>query len=139
PCARGGETALSPERTSHPPPATGKEEARGGTMGSPTLIAEVAPSYGLVPLQVGARTVQCHRSHLEYVRGARELERDVGVLLDDEHRHPFLVELADDAEDLRDDDRRQPERRLVEEEEPRLLHERLRKRQHLLLAAAERA
>jgi hypothetical protein len=34
--ARGGETALSPERKSESPPAAAKEGVRGGTMGSPT-------------------------------------------------------------------------------------------------------
>jgi hypothetical protein len=35
--ARGGETALSPERKSESPAAAAKEGVRGGTMGSPTL------------------------------------------------------------------------------------------------------
>jgi len=34
--ARGGETALSPERKSELAPAAAKEGVRGGTMGSPT-------------------------------------------------------------------------------------------------------
>ena len=35
--ARGGETALSPQRNSEWPLVAAKEGARGGTMGSPTL------------------------------------------------------------------------------------------------------
>jgi hypothetical protein len=37
PCARGGETAFSPERRCGSPLAAAKEGVRGGTMGSPTL------------------------------------------------------------------------------------------------------
>ena len=62
------------------------------------------------------------------------------ILLDDEHRQPVpLVQLADDAEDLAHDQRREPERRLVEHEQPRPRHQRAREREHLLLAAGERA
>ena len=61
------------------------------------------------------------------------------VLLDDEHGEPLVVQVLDDAEDLRDEQRREAERRLVEQEQPRPLHERAREREHLLLAAAERA
>src|SRR6202030_1169773 len=45
----------------------------------------------------------------------------------------------DDPKDLRHEQRRETERRLVEEQEPWALHERARKREHLLLAAAERS
>jgi hypothetical protein len=38
--ARGGETALSPERKGDPPGAAMKEGARGGTMGSPTSVEQ---------------------------------------------------------------------------------------------------
>ena len=53
---------------------------------------------------------------------------------------PFgVVQVLDDAEDLRHEQRREAERRLVEQQQPRALHERAREREHLLLAAAERA
>jgi hypothetical protein len=38
--ARGGETALSPERKRESHSATAKEGVRGGTMGSPTETSE---------------------------------------------------------------------------------------------------
>src|ERR671925_1221277 len=104
------------------------------------LVTEVAPANRFVLLQLRARARQGDASDLEHVRGLRELQRDVRVLLDDEHRQALLlVQLADDAEDLRDEQRRETERRLVEEQQPRTLHERAREREHLLLAAAERA
>ena len=69
-----------------------------------------------------------------------ELQRVKGVLLDEEHRQAFrLVELGDDVEDLLDDQRREAERRLVEQQQPRPAHQRARDRQHLLLAARQRA
>src|SRR5438105_2642158 len=64
-------------------------------------IAEVAPPYGLVSLQVGARAGERDAADLEHVRIRGELQRDVRVLLDDEHRHALaLVQLLDDPEDL---------------------------------------
>ena len=62
------------------------------------------------------------------------------VLLDDEHGQPLLlVQLAHDPEDLADDHRREAERRLVEQQQPRARHQRAGEREHLLLAAGERA
>ena len=77
---------------------------------------------------------------LEHVGAGGGRERRACVLLDDQDRGPLaLVQLADDPEDLGDDERRETERRLVEEQEPRPLHHRAREREHLLLAARERA
>ena len=47
-------------------------------------------------------------------------ERLRRVLLDQQHGHAVLVDLADDVEDLLDDQRRQPHRRLVEQQQPGL-------------------
>ena len=70
----------------------------------------------------------------------RELQRVIGILLDEEDRHALApVELADGIEDLPHDDGREAERRLVEHEETRPAHERAGDRQHLLLAARKRA
>src|SRR6266851_4855691 len=64
----------------------------------------------------------------------------VRVLLDQEHRDLLLlVDLADHFEDLLDDERREAERGLVEQQEARPTHQRAADRQHLLLAAGERA
>ena len=74
------------------------------------------------------------------VAAVRELERVEGVLLDQEHGEPVLrVELADGVEDLPHDQRREAERRLVEQQQPRPRHQRAGDRQHLLLAARQRA
>ena len=52
---------------------------------------------------------------------------------------PWRVDLLDRLEDLLDQDRREPERRLVEQQEPRPGHQRPADREHLLLAARQRA
>ena len=67
-------------------------------------------------------------------------ERQVGVLLDDEHGGvELLVQVGETLEQVLGDDRRQAERRLVEQEQLRPQHQRPGHRQHLLLAPAEAA
>jgi hypothetical protein len=67
-------------------------------------------------LQLGARPCERDATDLEHVCRLCGLERDVGVLLDDEDRQSFpVVQLSDDAKDLRDEEGREAERRLVEQ------------------------
>ena len=54
-------------------------------------------------------------------------------------RGAVAVELGDDAEDLLDHERREAERGLVHQQEARPRHQRARDREHLLLAAGQRA
>ena len=61
------------------------------------------------------------------------------VLLDQQDRRPLGAQAREQLEDLIDDDRREPERGLVEQEQRRPRHERPADREHLLLAARERA
>src|ERR687884_141316 len=57
-------------------------------------VAEVALAHGFVLLQLGARPRERDLPDLEHVRLVRGLQRDVRVLLDDEHRRPLaLVQL----------------------------------------------
>jgi hypothetical protein len=66
------------------------------------------------------------------------LEREVGVLLDEQHRRALTVDGDDGVEDLLDETRGQSHRGLVEDEERRARHEGPADRQHLLLPAAQR-
>ena len=67
-----------------------------------------------------------------------EVERHLGVLLHQEHRHVLLgVQALDDLRDLVDEDGRQTERRFVEQHEPGPQHQRPADGQHLLLAAGQ--
>src|SRR6185437_10802094 len=104
-----------------------------------TLVAEVGAADGLVSAKGLAAALERDPADLEDVRARGCLQREVRVLFDDEHGQALaLVQLADDAEDLRDDPRREAERRLVEEHELRAEHQRAGQREHLLLAAAQR-
>jgi hypothetical protein len=77
---------------------------------------------------------------LQHVAAMRRAQGVVGVLLDEQDGHAVVaVELADDLEDLLDVERRQAERGLVEQQQLRPAHQRAGDRQHLLLAARQRA
>src|SRR3989442_8821200 len=69
----------------------------------------------------------------------RDLKRLAGVLLDEQDRHALSVDLGAYAEDGLHEDRGESERRLVEHEKLRMGHEGSTDREHLLLAAGERA
>src|ERR1051326_161066 len=74
------------------------------------------------------------------VAAMRELEGVEGVLLDQEDRDLVArVELAHDVEDLLGDQWGEAERGLVEQQEARAAHQGAGDRQHLLLAARQRA
>src|SRR5688572_5585614 len=104
------------------------------------LVPEVRLADGFVAGELLARPGHGDLADLEHVRVRRDLERDRGVLLDDKDGQAvLLVQLGDDPEDLARDQRRKAERRLVEEQEPRPAHQGAREREHLLLAARERA
>src|SRR6185436_14754588 len=80
-----------------------------------------------------------HLAELQYESLRRVAERDVRVLLDDEHRRArLLVDASQRREDVAHQDRRDAERGLVEEQELRARHESQADREHLLLASRER-
>ena len=80
------------------------------------------------------KTTRPTRARRRARRGADDLE----VLLDEQDRHG-LGRLGERIGDLVDDARREALRGLVDEQQPVLVHERPRERDHLLLAARERA
>src|SRR5258706_594265 len=76
----------------------------------------------------------------QHIAVMRRLQRDLGVLLDQQDRHALLfVNAPDDGENLPHQDRRQAERRLVEQQKRRPVHQGTPDREHLLLAAGELA
>ena len=99
----------------------------------------------------GRRRECCRRPTVSGIPGAGDLTglQDVGaigagqrllrVLLDQQHGGALRVDLGDDLEDLRDHHRRQPHRGLVEQQHLRPGHQRPADREHLLLAAGQRA
>ena len=66
-----------------------------------------------------------------------DADRLAHVLLDEQHRHPGVEQLGQQAVDLPHDDRRRAERELVEQEHARVRDERPSDRHGLLLAAGE--
>ena len=67
-----------------------------------------------------------------------KLEREPGVLLDQQQRQIVLaLEAVEPGEQRVDDDRRQAFERLVHQQQRRVAHQRAADRQHLLLAARE--
>src|SRR6266699_1241126 len=76
---------------------------------------------------------------LEHVGARGELEREGSVLLDEHHGDAARVDLLDHLEHGEHYPRGEAERGLVEQEQARLRHERAPDREHLLLAAGERA
>ena len=76
---------------------------------------------------------------LHDVDALARLERQRHVLLDQQDGHALPVQHVDDLADLRHHARHQSFRRLVEQDDLGLQHHGARDRQHLLLAARERA
>src|SRR5688572_31237784 len=75
---------------------------------------------------------------LHHVAVLRELQRDGGVLLREQHGHAFLaVQPAHRLENLVNEHGREPHRRLVEQHELRPRHQRTSDGQHLLLASRD--
>src|SRR5260370_7469520 len=76
-----------------------------------------------------------HATLFHEIEMVRDLERQMGILLDQENRHTLAVQFFDDAEDFLDDDRSQAERRLIHQQKPRPRHHRARHRRHFLPSA----
>src|SRR5690606_32063574 len=115
-------------------------DAPKSPVSEPGSESEVRLAYRLVVLDFLARARDHHPARLEQVGMVGEVERDRGVLLDQQHADPVLgIDAPHDLEDLRDDERRQAERRFVQQEQARAQHQGAADREHLLLAARERA
>src|SRR5216683_7854022 len=98
--------------------------------------AEIKFLHVLIRSKLLRRAVENDASGLENIGVVGNIERPLGVLLDQQHRHLHLVpELDDDLVDPVDDQRRQSERRLVERQQHGIGHQRPADRQHLLFAA----
>src|SRR5438105_3568430 len=102
------------------------------------LVAAMARSvvYSATPATIGTLPFAA-RAAFENVAVVGELEREAGVLLDEEDRGPRLVEPLDDLHRLEDELGREPHRGLVEQQDLGAVHHRPPDRQHLLLAAGE--
>src|SRR5262245_41114368 len=75
----------------------------------------------------------------QQVRPMRHLQRLAGILLDHQNGDAHAVDLAYQPEDLAYHERGEAERRFVHQQQSRRRNQRACDRNHLLLAAAERA
>ncbi len=103
------------------------------------LLAEVRAAHLRVVGELRGRAAQHDGARLDDVAPLGDGQRHGGVLLHEQDRRALPVDVAHGVEDLLDEHGRQPHARLVEQEQARARHERAADRQHLLLAARERA
>src|SRR6267378_1127742 len=102
--------------------------------------AQVRALHARVGQERLAAAVEHDAAGLQHVAAVAQLEGLDHALLDEEDGQPALPpDAVDRLEDLLDDARPEPLRRLVEQEQVGLGHEAATEREHLLLAAGERA
>ena len=106
----------------------------------PASVAEVGASHGLVGAQLFARALEHDTARPRARRRGRPTPSAARVLLDEENGQPCSSFSRGTMRKSSDTiQRREPERRLVQQQQPRPRHERPREREHLLLAAGQRA
>ena len=133
--ATGGST--SPSRS----PVTCQTAAASSRARRASGLAQVGLAHLLVAAQrSAASSASTIAAGLEHVAAVGHAQRHQRVLLDQQDRAcPGSLISVTIVEDLLDQDRRQAHRRLVEQQQPRPGHQRPADRQHLLLAARQRA
>src|SRR5262249_31624058 len=103
------------------------------------LDAEVGPLHLRVVEELLGCAAEDHASALQHISAIGDCQGHGRVLLHHEDRDPALADTQDLLELLLDQDRREAHRGFVHAQEARAGHQRPRHRQHLLLAARERA
>src|SRR5262249_4965936 len=103
--------------------------------------ADAEVGRGDLPLgaQRGRRALEHHRAVVDHVDAVGELQRHLGVLLDEQHAHALGLEAADGVHHRVHHERGEALRGLVEKQELRPGEERARDGEHLLLPARELA
>ena len=93
----------------------------------------------LVFQQIPAGAGKGDATGLQYIAQVRDLQGHVGVLLDEQHGDPLLVDLLDDLKDPLDHQGGQPQGGLIHHDDLRPGHEGPGHGQHLLLTAGQGA
>src|SRR6476469_6769580 len=101
--------------------------------------AEVLGDNGIVELDATGGAAKHHPAGIDDDHVVGEVERQLDILLDQYDRLSFGLELRDGASDLGHQLRREPFGRLVHQQHAGVAHERAPDREHLLLAAGQRA
>src|SRR5215471_895659 len=106
------------------------------------LRVGLLPKVGLLHLgrveKLPPRSAQGNPASLHHIAAVGDLQRLARVLLDEEDRLAFLLELTQDQENSRDELGGEAQRRLIEQQQRRARHQRATDREHLLFAAAQR-
>src|SRR5689334_13361727 len=123
-----------------PPPRSGPGRTlrRAGRPGNRSK-AEIRLAHPVVVQQLVPGAAHHDPAILEHVGALRDAQRHGDVLLDEQHGHAAPVEEADGVQHLLHDERREAERGLVEHDQLGRAHQAAADREHLLLAAGERA
>src|SRR5215471_1357899 len=101
----------------------------------PQVLAQVEAT----PRELGRRAVDDHTPAVQHDDVVGDVEHELGVLLHEHDRESLRLQSPDGGHHLADDLRRQALRRLVHQEHARVRHQGAPDREHLLLAARERA
>src|SRR6266850_4936957 len=119
-------------------PITAPKAPRGRSL---SRRAKVVVLHERVLLELGDRSAFEHDLAVhDDVAAVGDANRLVEILLGHQHREAVaLLELLDLGDGMRDQDRREPHRGLVHQQQAGRGHQRAADRQHLLLAARERA
>src|SRR5262249_20327536 len=104
-----------------------------------TKHTQVLRHNGIVKLDLIGGTAEHHATRVDDDDIVGEVEGELDVLLDQHDRLPLGLELRDGAADLGHQLRREPFGGLVHQQHARVAHERAADREHLLLAAGQRA
>src|SRR5712692_3775095 len=123
-------------RTGHGSDHESRRERRQGAV---HRTSEVGRQHALVLAQLFGRAIDRDLPSLHHIRVVRHLECGFRKLLDQQDGHPVLLERLDRPEHLLDDHRGEAHRWFVEQHHLGPRHQRAADRQHLLLAARERA
>src|SRR5690349_7274447 len=113
-----------------PPPPGRRPGSLPSQIRRPDLVVGGEPGGGVLEHDAAG---------LEHVAALGDAERHVRVLLDQEHGGAGAIDLDDGPEDVAHEQRCDAERGLVQQQHARPAHQRAAHRQHLLLAARERA
>src|SRR5262245_29974905 len=106
---------------------------------SRSIDAEVLAQVDALPGELGRRAFDDDAAAVEDDDVVGHVKDEFCVLLDQHDRQPLGFEPTDGGHDLSHDLRCEPLRRLIHQEHAGVRHERAADREHLLLAARERA
>jgi hypothetical protein len=84
-----------------------------------------------------AQRAQSNQSAFHHITALAHLQRELGVLLHQQHRHAFGGDFPDGFEDPLHHERRQPHAGLVQEQQFWRAHQRAADGEHLLLAPGQ--